>query len=53
MYSLFRKVMCKAIFQLIKRISKKESSLKSQCKTITDIINLVKRPNDFAHNPSE
>ena len=53
MYSLFRKVMRNAIFQLIQRNSKKEISLKLQYKTITDIINLVKHPNDFTHNPSE
>ena len=53
MYSLFRKVMCKAIFQSTEQSSKKETSLKSQYKTIIDIINLVKRPNFFAHNPSE
>ena len=53
MYSLFRKVMRKAIFQLIQRNSKKEISLKLQYKTIIGIINLVKRPNYFAHNPSE
>ena len=34
MYSLFRKVICKAFFQLIEQSSKKETSLKSQYKMI-------------------